>query len=1305
LTVTKTLQSSDAYAMVIERDRKSMRSRRVAFPNLAVNSGLCTMILVLSRLVRRADCRRPKSRRRYKPVFDGCNAPLEQRVLLSNVSILQYRNDNGNTGQNQQETTLTPSNVNPTDFGKLYQYPVDGYAYAQPLYMANVTIPGQGTHNVVFVATEHDSVYAFDANGGGGPNGTPLWHDSFINPAAGITALSQSDIFGEGDIVPEVGITATPVIDGTTGTLYVVSKTKNIESGVEHVVQELHALNVATGAEMDGGPVVIADTTVNSDGSYTYNSGPAVAGSGDGNVNGVITFNALTQNERAALELNHGSVYLSYSSHADIGPYHGWVLGYNETTLAPTAVFNTTPNGGLGSIWGAGEGLAIDSQGNMYLVTGNGTFDTTLDSATGFPSSADYGNSVVKIAVDPSSSAAHPNPNGWGLKVLDYFTPSDQDTLNQNDTDFGSGGPLLLPATATGPQVVVVAGKEGTIFVLDTDTGKMGEYSSSTNNVYQEIQNQIGGVWGAPASFNGSVYFGGVNDNIKAFQLQPNNMLSSTPTSTSPEGFGYPGPTPNSSADGLSHGVLWALDNTAYGAQGPAVLYAYDATNLATEFYNSSDSGTRDQAAGAVKFTVPTIANGMVYVGGEYALTIYGLISGVTLPAAPSQLAASALSSSQVKLTWQSNSTNQTGFTIERSTDGMNFASVATAGPSALTYTDGGLTARTHYVYEVFATNAAGSSGPSNQAPVTTLASSLPAGWSDSDIGAPSRSGSASYASGVYTVYGSGNDIWNTADQFHFVYRTLTADGTIIARVASQQSTDLWAKAGVMMRQSLDAGSPYAFVMATPGNGVDFQWRPTQDAGSTWGGNVGVYAVAPYWVKLTRAGSTFTASASSDGQNWSPLGSIVIPMSTQIYVGLAVCAHNGGALNGSTFDHLSVNQSISRGYLAIQAGGGPSGTFQADKDYSGGTTASYSASINTSGVTNPAPLAVYQTERYGTFTYTIPALQPGALFTVRLHFSEDYSSGPNQRLFNVAINGTRVLGNFDVYAAAGGMDTAIVKQFAALANSKGQIVISFAATAQSPDQNAEVKGIEIIPVQFNQQLVAKPASISAASGHTFTGTVATFVDSSPGGLARDYIATTNWGDGTVTTGVVSPVTGGSGFSVAGAHVYKYGGRYHVIVVIQSYDGAGTQAGETAIVSGPPLLKSVGAKKTVQAGVGKSTGNVVLATFSDTNAGAPPKTLSSTVTWGDGSTSKGTVVATSGGYSVVASHIYNHVGTYVPVVKLTDSGATAQANTTTIVVSRPKHGHFRAGHLAQRLNRYDPPLAPRLLPRLATKRLE
>jgi hypothetical protein len=1106
------------------------------------------------------------NRRRRRFELDSHHFVLESRLLLSGVAVLQYRNDNSNSGQNLLETTLTTSNVNPTNFGQLYSYPVDGYVYAQPLYMPNLAIPNQGTHNVVFVATEHDSVYAFDADGNVGTSGTPLWQDSFINPSQGITSVPSGDT-GSGDIVPEIGITSTPVIDGNTAVMYVISKTKNVENGIDHYVQELHALNVATGAEMYSGPAVIADTTLNPDGSYTYNSGPWVNGSGDGSINGVVNFNALTQNDRPGLLLNNGVVYLSFASHGDNGPYHGWVLGYNETSLALTGVFNTTPNGGLGGIWGSGQGLAADSQGNMYFITGNGTFDTTLTTPpppgfqAGFPISGDYGDSVVKIAVDPSTNPMNQNINGWGLKVLDYFTPYDEQNLDNADADFGSGGPLILPATATGPQVVLACGKEGSIFVLNTNTGSMGQFNPNTNVVYQELPSIIGGLWGSPAYFNGSVYYGGVGDYIKAFGVNADNTLTTSPTSNSPEAFGYPGPTSDISANGSSNGIAWAIDSTNYGSQGPAVLHAYDATNLGNELYNSAQSGTRDQAAGAVKFTVPTIADGQVYIGGEYRLTVYGLLAGVVVPSAPSMLSASALSASQIALTWQNNSANETSFTIEDSTDGINFTPVATAPAYTNSYTVSGLKPSTKYYFEVLANNSVGSSSPSNIAFAVTLY--LPPGWNDADVGSPAVAGSASFKTGVFTVMGNGSDIWNTSDQFHYVYTTMTGDGTIVANVVSQDDTGVWAKAGVMMRQSLDADSPNAAAFVTPAAGADsvfLQWRPAQGAQSNWTGNP-ITGSAPYFVKLVRTGSTFTAYASPEGHVWTNLGSTVIPMSTQIYVGLAVSSYDTTSLNKSVFDRVSVTSATKNGYLAIEAGGGPTGTYAADEFVSGGNTAQFSAQMNLSNVTNPAPQGVYLTERYGTFTYTIPNLKPGALYTVRLHFSEDYWSSAGQRIFDVAINGTQVLSNFDIFATTGAMFTAIVEQFSANADSSGQIAISFYPTPTSPDQNAKVDGIEIVPVAFNGRLKATKQRFAAVAGQQWSGTLTVFTDRDTGALARDYIATTNWGDGTVTTSSIMPDASGTGYDVLDSHTFADPGVYLVRVVIQSYDGAGVNAYE------------------------------------------------------------------------------------------------------------------------------------------------
>ena len=379
---------------------------------------------------------------------------LEPRLSPS-TNVLTYHNDNASTGQNLTETILTPANVNSTTFGKLFSASVDGQVYAEPLVMTGVNITvgtHQGIHDVVFVATEHDSLYAFDAN-----NGTLLWKDVVLTVVHGgtVTSVPSGDT-SSGDISPEIGITSTPVIDSSTGTIYVEAKTKEVVSGNNHYIHQLHAIDISSGSEKLGGPAVIADSI-----GDTYVSGPTVKGSGDGSSNGTVFFDSLRQMNRPGLTLVNGTIYIAYASHGDNGPYHGWVLGYNATTLAVTAVFNTTPNGGLGGIWQAGGRVAVDASGFLYFETGNGTFDTTLN-ANGFPNKGDYGDSFVKLAVDPTTNQNNQNINGWGLKVVDYFTPFDEVNLNNGDLDLGSGAPLVLPdsvGSTAHPHLLVGSGK------------------------------------------------------------------------------------------------------------------------------------------------------------------------------------------------------------------------------------------------------------------------------------------------------------------------------------------------------------------------------------------------------------------------------------------------------------------------------------------------------------------------------------------------------------------------------------------------------------------------------------------------------------------------------------------------------------------------------------------------------------------------------------------------------------------------------------------------------------------------------
>jgi hypothetical protein len=529
----------------------------------------------------------PSARRRRS--FCPSVEKIEARQLLaaSAVDVLTEHNDNARTGQDLDETILNLSNVNATDFGKLFTDSVDGAIYAQPLYMANVTIPGQGVHNVVFVATENDSIYAFDAD----TPGPPLWHDSFIDPAKGVTAVPATQTW-QLDLSPQVGITATPVIDPSTGTLYVAVKTETITPGGIQYAYTLHALDVSTGAEKFGGPVVIQ---------------PTVAGRGVGSVKGKVTFNAKFQLQRPALLLDNGVVYVAFGSLGDHGPYHGWVVGYAANSLKQVAVFNDTPNSkdptnNFGGIWMDGEGPAADGAGNIYLLTGSGTFSAARKGGN-------YGDTALKLT--PS------------LKVADYFAPQNTAYLDKKDQDLGSGGAVLVPTQPGGsPSLLVGGGKIGTLYAVKI--ASMGHQRKKDPNV-QAIPNPGYPLFSSPAYFNGNVYINAVGDVLRQYQIVNGRLVG--PVAESSESFGYPGANLSVSADGSSNGIVWSLQNPGTrAAPGPAVLHAYNAANVSQELYSSDQSRTRDQAGNAVKFAVPTVANGKVYVGTQTGLTVFGLL-------------------------------------------------------------------------------------------------------------------------------------------------------------------------------------------------------------------------------------------------------------------------------------------------------------------------------------------------------------------------------------------------------------------------------------------------------------------------------------------------------------------------------------------------------------------------------------------------------------------------------------------------------------------------------------------------------
>ncbi len=519
---------------------------------------------------------------------------LRWGILVASAAVLSaqppavttWHNDNARTGQNLAETILTPANVNDTTFGRLATINVDGKVDAQPLYVPSIWIPGQGVRNVLYVATEHNSVYGFDAD-----TFTQLLHVSLNG-----SGETPSDDRGCGQVTPEIGITATPAIDltaGPRGTMYVIAMSKDANSGYH---QRLHALDPTTLIEQFGGPVEIA---------------AAVPGNGAEN-----TFLPAQHVERPGLLILNGSVYTAWGSHCDIAPYAGWVLSYNETTLAQTGVVSLEPNGSDGAIWAAGGGPAADANGNIYLLTGNGTFDTRLNSSN-FPAEGDFGNSFVKIAT-----------SSGGMAINDYFTMTNTVSESDGDVDLGSAGLLLLPQVnnAQGQPVslLVGAGKDGNIYVVNQSG--MGKFNPSMDSIYQLMSHALpSGTWSSPAWFNGTLYYGGVSDSLKAFQFAGGSFSLKSQSS---KVFPYPGTTPSVSANGTSDGIVWAVENGS-----PAVLHAYDATNLATELYNSTQAANnRDQFGDGNKFIVPTVANGKVYVGTTNGVGVFGLLTNSASP-------------------------------------------------------------------------------------------------------------------------------------------------------------------------------------------------------------------------------------------------------------------------------------------------------------------------------------------------------------------------------------------------------------------------------------------------------------------------------------------------------------------------------------------------------------------------------------------------------------------------------------------------------------------------------------------------
>jgi len=504
--------------------------------------------------------------------------------MVAQVTTSQY--DNLRTGATLNEKTLTPQNVNAKQFGKLGAFKVDGAVYAQPLFIPSVEIPGKGKHDVLFVATEHDSVYAFDAIRPGDP---PLWQVSLLDKARDSVPVSEDDAQCP-FIRPEVGITSTPVIDLPSGTLYVLARTRIRHAvGDNEYFQHLHALAITTGVEKFGGPKLIS---------------ASVPGKGAGSVNGQVAFHPLRENPRAALLLANGALYLTWASSCDVDPYHGWVMAYDPQTLAQKAVLNLTPDGSEGGIWASDTGPAADASGNVYVPTGNGTFNAESGGR-------DYGDSVLKLGLDGSS-----------LTVRDYFTPHDQAQLSNTDADVGSSGPLLLPdQLGTHRHLLLQPTKGSMIYVIDRD--RMGKFHSYADGIVQTIHMR-GGGYGAMAYWNGHAYFAASDDYLSDYAVKNGEF---TLNNSSGKKFENPGATPSVSADGNKNGIVWAIATKTWnGSDQAAILYAYDAKDIRQPLYTSEQNSERDRAAMATRFVIPLVINGRVYFGARGEVEVYGLL-------------------------------------------------------------------------------------------------------------------------------------------------------------------------------------------------------------------------------------------------------------------------------------------------------------------------------------------------------------------------------------------------------------------------------------------------------------------------------------------------------------------------------------------------------------------------------------------------------------------------------------------------------------------------------------------------------
>ncbi len=752
---------------------------------------------------------------------------LESRLLLS-VDVTTAHYGITNSGVNSQESILTPANVNTTSFGQLFNTPVDGQVYAETLEVNGVTIQSgsntnagaAGVHDTVYVATEADSLYAIDAH-----TGAILWYRKFANAAnpagdvnntlgaTAITAIPSSAV-GSTDITPSIGITGTPVIDTSTNTLYVIAQTDEVVGGKTTYVYRLHAISLSTGTDVVS-PFMIGSTSngVNNTPIYVYGTGYNYGTGSDGVVdpyNGtgktVVQFNSFGQNQRAGLSLVNGTVYAEWSDHGLLDPYHGWVVSWNVSNLQTngivlSGVLCTTPNNGRGGVWVGATPMAFEPDGSaFYFSVGNGNAPTPTIGSDGFPTNANYSEGVVKAELDPTTSPAHQSANGWGIKIVDYFLPFDSANLDTNDTDLGSGGITILPASAGipgHPDLLIAGGKSGKLYLLDRDN--LGHYQPFSDAALDSVPNGQGKttppllfnglIGGSTAYFNGQIYalagFGGA---VQSYSINSNGQLTFA-SQTLETNFGYIPGSPVISADGTNNAILWVDDRTNNE------LHALDPSNLSIEYWNSNQApGGLDALGAASKYDVPTVANGQVFIGTSTGLVAYGLKAPAkAAPLAPVLTHATSLSNAAISLNWSDATAlpnTATNYLIQYSTNGTDFTQIASAAAASTSITIAGLNPATTYYFQIIGVNPFGESSPSNVLSAATTGSNAAI-----DFG----SGFGSNAPELLTLSGSaqlsGGDLYLTNNQPNQAASVWSATQLNIAQFSTQfdfQMTGTW---------------------------------------------------------------------------------------------------------------------------------------------------------------------------------------------------------------------------------------------------------------------------------------------------------------------------------------------------------------------------------------------------------------------------------------------------------------------------------------------------------------------------------